>query len=72
MLFVELILAAHKLWVKLERLVSMRIIHLETCLNEDVGCWQATKPQGEILFLSCLHWFAISHLCFTFTYILVW
>ena len=36
--FVDLILATPKLWVKLESFVSAYIIHLETCLNEDVGC----------------------------------
>jgi len=33
-----LILATPKLWVKLESFVSAYIIHLETCLNEDIGC----------------------------------
>ena len=33
MLFVDLILATPKLWVKLESFVSAYIIHLETCLN---------------------------------------
>jgi hypothetical protein len=37
-LFVESILAAPKLRVRLKRLVSSQINHLETRLNEDVGC----------------------------------
>jgi len=62
MLFVEFILVAPKLWVsRLDILVSKQIIHLETRLNEDIGCRQATEPQGEILSPSCLY-FAMSHL----------
>jgi hypothetical protein len=48
-LFVNWIFVAPKLKVKLERLVSARINHLETHLNKDVGSRQATEPRGLIL-----------------------
>ena len=69
MLFVDWIFVAPKLKVKLERLVSARINHLETHLNEDIGCWQATEPWGLILCHLLAPIVCYSHLLFTFIYL---
>jgi hypothetical protein len=67
-LFVEFILAAPKLWIKLENLVSA---HSPTNSPQRGHMLQSSNQTSGIKCVSqLLRWSAISHLCFAFIYLL--